>query len=1281
MSILDPECWRRMQPLLDEALALPPAERNGWLDRMCVGDPELRAMFERVMCADAELGGLLDTACNLFVESVRDDTGVEDVTDFGGTERFTVLRRLGAGGMGVVYEVHDEVRDDVVALKTLRRGQPADVLRLKREFRTLADIAHPNLVSLYELIADDTWWFFTMELVDGIDVVQYIRRHSAADTSPADRARGVLRQVVSGIAELHRRGKLHRDIKPSNILVTPAGRAVILDFGISSDVSAGQVTIADRLAGTPAYLAPERSVGGAPEPGHDWFGLGVTLYEALTARKPFGDSTLASNDDSDPALPSEIAPGVPADLDAICMGLLRRDPVQRFGARDVMDLLDGDAVPQVADSWSDSDSAGAFVGRRDQLAALEAALAAARRGEATAVYVHGPSGIGKSALLQCFLDRMIDREDVIALRGRCYEHESVPYKAFDGVIDSLGQFLSGMPRAQAEPLIPPDAAALLRLFSLTLQVEAIHSTERAEFDAIDAVELRQRGFAALRELLRRLAGQRPLILCVDDFQWADSDSAMLLRELLRPPQGPSALIVVCLRDEEIAAQPFLQRLLADTSSNAGITLPLGPLSDDEAQAVALSIIPAGVPVSERDIQDIVRESSGNPFLLGQLARHVAVHQSPHERTAAFTDVLAARLRAMSDAAQRFLQMLALCGRPMRPEIVHEACALDGDDRQLVAQLRSEHLLRSSGSAHRIELYHDRIREALVMLIGSEERRRLHHCMARALVARGAPEPEALYEHYREAGDRAEAAVQAAAAAQKAKYALAFDRAAAYYRAALELAPESEASAAWTEALGEALAHAGRPAEAGAMFLRAAADAPPFRLIELQRMAAEQLLIGGHIDSGLEVIRTVLRAVRMRLPAGSRLALASLIGHRAQLYWRGLAFVAREPQDVASQELLRLDTCWSVAAGLALVDMIRSADFHARHLRLALDSGVLDRITRAMALEAMIQSGAGGPRRRHVVEYLARAETIAAQSGQAYGHALCALARGVAALAVGDWPDAHEYCERALTMLRSQRVAATWERNCAQVFSLGALLYQGELRQVSGLLPSLLAMARDRGDLYFETELRTRMNLVWLAADRPEEGQREADEAMQRWSHAGFHRQHYNHALARIQTELYSGRAMVAWTVVSDNWAAIEKTQLLRMQLIRIEAWYLRARAALLMAAGGTDTDRFLAVARQSTRRLAREKMPWSEPIASLLTAAIAHVESRPNTAIEHLAAALQGFERADMKLYAAVARRCLGQLTSGFPAEQYRREAGAWMATQGIVNPSRMTQLIAPGFT
>ena len=173
-------------------------------------------------------------------------------------------------------------------------------------------------------------------------------------------------------------------------------------------------------------------------------------------------------------------------------------------------------------------------------------------------------------------------------------------------------------------------------------------------------------------------------------------------------------------------------------------------------------------------------------------------------------------------------------------------------------------------------------------------------------------------------------------------------------------------------------------------------------------------------------------------------------------------------------------------------------------------------------------------------------------------------------------------------------------NIAQNLALWALLYQGELGEVSRRLPTLLANARSSGNWYVATELCTRSGPVWLAADEPDEGERVTIEAIARWSHKGFHRQHYSAILTRIQIALYRGDADGAWRLLDDLESILRQTYLRRVQFMRIESSFLRARSALAMAAVNRSSRRFRAVARAEARRIARERMPWSDPIALLL---------------------------------------------------------------------------------
>jgi len=200
--------------------------------------------------------------------------------EFGGTERFEIRRRLGAGGMGVVYAAYDRERNAQVAIKTLRSLSPDRIARFKSEFRAVQGLSHPNLVAMGELLEAGGQWFFTMELVDGVDFARYVRPSSddatavsATEHTPRPqiaaldepRLRDAACQLARGLAALHAAGMIHRDVKPSNVRVTPEGRVVLLDFGLIRDARSVDSTDAD-MVGTVAYMAPEQAWGGGGPP-------------------------------------------------------------------------------------------------------------------------------------------------------------------------------------------------------------------------------------------------------------------------------------------------------------------------------------------------------------------------------------------------------------------------------------------------------------------------------------------------------------------------------------------------------------------------------------------------------------------------------------------------------------------------------------------------------------------------------------------------------------------------------------------------------------------------------------------------------------------------------------------------------------------------------------------------------------------------------------------------------------------------------------------------------
>jgi hypothetical protein len=405
----------------------------------------------------------------------------------------------------------------------------------------------------------------------------------------------------------------------------------------------------------------------------------------------------------------------------------------------------------------------------------------------------------------------------------------------------------------------------------------------------------------------------------------------------------------------------------------------------------------------------------------------------------------------------------------------------------------------------------------------------------------------------------------------------------------------------------------------------------------------------------------------------------LIFHRAWIRLRGLNFTEREVSEISETDLQRVDVCWAVAAGLGAVDLIRGADFQSRHLLLALGTGEIYRVARAMAFEVAQTAAKGGAAEGRTRQLAERTEALALRSGNPHAIGLAIWARGLSAYLLGHWKEASELCERAAEILRDQCTGVTWELTVAQRFMLSALMFQGEIAEVSRRVPQLLATALEQGNLSAATDLRTRMNPVWLAADDPDRARDEVIAALIAWPRKGFHLQHYVSLVALAQIELYTGDTEVAWRHLDTQMKPLEKSMLLRIQGLRIEATYLRARLALASAAGN-QRDRRLRIAELLADKLGGEKMGWSNPMAAVIRAGLAYRRGN-NARAEVLATeAIDGFEAADMTLYAAAARRRLGEIIGGDRGEELLNQADELMRRRQIKNPLAFANLLVSAF-
>ncbi len=1181
--------------------------------------------------------------------------------------------------MGVVYEVLDRERDEVVAAKTLLHFDPSALYLFKQEFRTLADVRHPNLVRFHEFVQrDDTDVFFTMERVRGVDFLRYV----AARPGDSSHLRRALRQLVDGVVALHEAGKLHRDIKPSNILVTEEGRVVLLDFGVATRIAKRHSTMptpSGELVGSAVYMAPEQGEGTSTLPSSDWYSVGVVLYEALVGRPPFSGPLLeviTRKCTTDPEPPSKRASGVPADLDALCMALLHRDPAQRPEGREIQLRL-GRVLSLPPPQPAVSVETG-FVGRAAQLETLSRAFAASRTG-ATVVRIAGEPGMGKSSLVQRFLDDVERDARAIVLRGRAYEREEVPYKAVDGAIDELSDYLVTLEESNAPIEFPSELWALAQLFPVLRRVPSV--ADDVTQPIVDPHAVRGMAFAALRDLLVGLAGQSPLVVSLDDVHWGDVDSATLLLDMLRQPGAPPLMLVMTYRAAHASESAFCRALFDRWPAGVALhDVDIGPLDPPDAESLALAQLDATNPSAPRIAAAVAGESHGSPFLIEELARsNRSAAADASLGVLSLETMVAERIEKLPEEARVVLRMIAVAGHPTRTSLVAAACegiAVDQAVGLLVARRFARTGLRDRFEA--VEMIHDRIRETVVALLEPEVLRRTHEKLVQVLAGAPGIDPEEVALHALGAGDDALAATLMERAADQAVAALAFDRAARLFRRALELLPASSPRVATVhEHLAEALMYAGRYEDAAQSYLAAAEVAPPDRRIDLRREAAHQLLSGGHIEKAGKVLHDVLTAVGMSAPRSTLAAVFWLTIYRLWLRIVGLRYQVLAPDAVPAPRRLRIDALYTVVGGFSLVDPILGACMQARHLIEALRGADGFRLLRAMVLEVAHAQSAGEPETPRERELLVAIRQLNERVGTSEAQRYVTHVRGLTCFQRGQWAEAHSLLRREADTLPYGHPGMSVMR----LYLLFTDYYLGDLGASLKRSRKLLAQAEERGDLYTAVNLRsTSVAAAHLADDDVEAARTSVRSALAQWPQTGFSVQHWHEMLYDAYIDLYAGEGHAAYDRFTRDWPLVKKSLLLHGAAVRIPGLYLRAALTIasITKSPALGAER-VAEARRYTALLEKETEPFAGVLVALAHATSNNASGDRQGAIAQLRAAEERARKTDTLIYVSPIRYRLGQVLGGDEGARLVAEAGAELGKQGIRNPARWVAMHVPG--
>jgi len=744
--------------------------------------------------------------------------------------RYAILKRLGEGGRGVVYKARDTVLNRVVAVKMLKGEVLSEEAysRFIREAQVVAKLNHPNIVSIYDIGKEDEKQFFVLEFVDGMSL------RSLMETYPEGKCdvQTVLRMgidVCNAFQYAHSQGVLHRDIKPENILITQDGTAKLMDFGLAKMLGQPSITQEGMIVGTVAYVAPEIALGKGADARSDLYSFGAVLYEMVTGKPPFSGEDpvkiIFSHIHDHPVSPSRLNPKVPQALAECIMKLLEKEPEKRYqSAEDLLKVLREIAecflrevlVPShkptivVPSPRPSAVKEVQLIDRVEEMGLLREAVDRAVRGEGGVVFLYGEAGIGKTRLAR-ELGAYARLRGMQVLFGRCpalFRMDGVPpYVLWREVIKDYLEICAPEQLYRVIGFYPSEVSELVP--EIKQKLGAVPQSL-----PISPEQGRDRLFEAVSQFVTNVSKEAPLLVVLDDLQWTDQSSLLLLHYLARGIYREPLLLLGAYRDTDIDERHPLSPVLTELNRERLLqSVSLKRLSFDDVSEVIKRILEQDdVP---REFCELVFEKTmGNPFFVEEVIKSLkeegVIYRekdkwkirevSKIEFPKTVKSVIKTRISRLDDECQNVLTMASFVGNDFAFEATCGVTGLEEDkllelmEKILKTGLVKERVIRGEDVYCFADII---VRDVVHEEVSHLRHRRLHGVVGSALEKVYAKKiDEHLGElalHFLESGDKDKALDYFLKAGEKAEKVYAHNEAFSYLHHALELLEEKEAN--------------------------------------------------------------------------------------------------------------------------------------------------------------------------------------------------------------------------------------------------------------------------------------------------------------------------------------------------------------------------------------------------------------------------------------------------------------------------------------------------------